>query len=109
MKREMKQIMYVECKAGAGDRGEARICRVRYSKSGRTIYVGEMSLQRGSGIRGNYFNTETLEEYWVSGPKKKGGDRHWAGGGHVFVEPDVAEEYWRDIRECDPPADPSRA
>jgi hypothetical protein len=109
MKREKKQIMYVECKAGAGDCGEARICRVRYSKSGRTIYVGEISLQRGSGIRGNYFDAQTGIEYWVSGPKQKGGDRHWAGGGPVLVDPDVVDEYWRDIRMCDPPSDPSRA
>jgi hypothetical protein len=103
------RIMYVECKTGGGHRGEARICRVRFSKTGRTIYVGEMALQRGSGILGNYFNTETSEEYWVSGPKKKGGDRHWAGGGDVTIDPDVVEEYWRDIRKCEPPSDPSRA
>lgn len=102
------QIMYVECKASAGDRGRARICRVRLSKTGRTIYVGGLVLQslRGSGISGNYVNVKTGIEYWVSRPKKKGGDRHWAGGGDVHIEPGVVDEYWRDIRQCDPPINP---
>jgi hypothetical protein len=81
---------------------------VRFSKSGRTIYVGGLVLQslRGSGISGNYVNTKTGIEYWVSGPKKKGGDRHWAGGGDVRIDPDVVDEYWREIRACDPPENP---
>lgn len=99
--------MYVECKA-SGDRGRARICRVRLSKSGRTIYLGGLSLVslRGSGIRGNYIDKKTGIEYWVSGPKKNGQDRHWAGGGDVRVEADVVDEYWRDIRGCETPDNP---
>jgi hypothetical protein len=103
--------MYVECKASEDHRGRAHICRVRFSRSGRSVYIGKMLLNssRGSGIYGNYMNPETSFEYWVSGPKKDGGDRHWAGRGPIYVEPDVAEEYWRDIRECDPPSDPTMA
>src|SRR4051812_307322 len=99
------RIMYVECKSAAGDRGYARICRVRLSKSGRTLFVGGLELQRchGGGIRGNYFDVRTGIEYWVSGPKKNGQDRHWAGGGKVQIDPDVVEEYWREIRECKAP------
>ncbi len=102
------RIMYVECKASGDDRGRARICLVRYSKSGRSIYVGGLALQsqRGGGIRGNYINIHTGTEYWVSGPKKNGQDRHWAGGGEVRIDPDVVDEYWRDIRGCEPPKDP---
>jgi|SRR6478672_12209420 hypothetical protein len=107
MKREAMRIMYVECKA-SGDRGRARICRVRFSKSGRTLYLGGLELQscRGSGIRGNYFDAKTGIEYWVSGPKKTGEDRHWAGGGVVRIDADVVDEYWRNIRECEPPENP---
>lgn len=105
--RPLTRIMYVECKAN-GDRGVARICRVRLSKTGRTLYVGGLKLQscRGSGIQGNYFDTETGIEYWVSGPKKNGQDRHWAGGGVVRIDPDVVDEYWRDIRQSAPPENP---
>ncbi len=101
------RIMYVEHKV-AGDSGSARICRVRFSKSGRTLYVGALQLQRciGGGIRGNYFETSTGTEYWVSGPKRNGEDRHWAGSGKVQIDSDVAEEYWRDIRQCEQPNHP---
>lgn len=100
--------MYVECKSGANDRGHAQICRVRRSKTGRTLYVGGLALQscRGHGICGNYFDLNTGDEYWVSGPKKNGQDRHWAGGGDVHVAADAADEYWRDIRGMTPPRNP---
>ena len=49
-----------------------------------------------------YFDVKTGEEYWISGPKKNGQDRHWAGSGPVEIDPDVAEEYWKDIRGCEP-------
>lgn len=100
--------MYVECKASNDHRGRARICRIRLSKSGRTIYLGGLALQsqRGAGIYGNYVDVKTGLEYWVSNPKKNGQDRHWAGGGEVRVEQDVVDEYWRDIRECEPPENP---
>jgi hypothetical protein len=45
-------------------------------------------------------------EYWVSGPKKNGRDRHWAGSGPVTIEADVVDEYWREIRRCEPPQNP---
>ena len=102
------RIMYVECKATEDGRGSARICRVTFSKSGRTIYSGGRKLQslRGSGVYGNYADVNTGIEYWVSGPKKNGQDRHWAGGGPVKVDADCVDEYWRDIRNCEPPEDP---
>jgi hypothetical protein len=102
------RIMYVECKASGDHRGRARICRVRFSKTGRTIYLGGLKpqSQRGRGIYGNYIDIQTGLEYWVSGPKRNGQDRHWIGGGPVRIEADVVDEYWRDIRQCDPPENP---
>jgi hypothetical protein len=105
------RIMYVECGASFDHRGRARICRVRFSKTGKTIYLGGLKLQsqRGAGIMGNYADTTTGIEYWVSGPKRNGEDRHWAGGGPVKIEPEVVDEYWRNIRGCEPPDDPFTA
>ncbi len=87
--------MYIELKSGQGDRGPARIGRVTFSKSGTTIYYKGKSFQRikGGGISGNYFDVETSEEYWISGVKKNGEDRHWAGSGAVEIDEDVKEEY----------------
>jgi hypothetical protein len=107
-RNQITRMMYVECKANGHDRGRARICRVRFSKSGRTIYLGGLILasQRGAGIMGNYIDANTGIEYWVSGPKKNGQDRHWAGSGDVRIEADVVDEYWRDVRACNSPDNP---
>ena len=91
------RIMYIELKSGHRDSGPARIGRVSFSKTGRTIYYGDQQFLAigGSGISGNYIDIETRDEYWIPGPKKDGTDRHWAGGGTVYVDKDVADEYWR--------------
>lgn len=96
------RIMYMELKSEFGDSGPARIGRVRFSHSGRTLYYKDKQFRscRGRGIAGNYFDVTTGDEYWISGPKKNGQDRHWAGA--VEIDPDVAEEYWKDVRGCEP-------
>ena|SRR3984893_17197533 len=98
------RIMYIELKEGHGDSGPACIGRVRFSHSGRTLYYKNKQFRScgGRGISGNYFDVKTGEEYWISGPKKNGQDRHWAGSGSVEIDPDVAQEYWKDIRGDDP-------
>jgi hypothetical protein len=103
-----QRIMYIECKTQRNDRGGARIGRVAFSKSGRTIYYRGLVLRslRGSGVSGNYEDANSHLEYWVSGPKKNGKDRHWAGGGAVAIDADVVDEYWREIRKCEPPTNP---
>jgi hypothetical protein len=103
--------MYVEAKSGFSDSGPARICRVSFSKTKRTIYYDGKSFQScgGQGISGNFFDVETREEYWISGPKKNGQDRHWAGSGVVIIDDEVADEYWDEIRGCDPPKNPTIA
>jgi hypothetical protein len=90
----MKQkLMYVELKSGFHDNGPAWIGRVTYSKSGQTIYFNGKALKKGSGISGNYHDLETGDEYWISGVKKKGQDRHWAGSGKVMIDETCIEEY----------------
>ena len=42
---------------------------------------------------------ETGDEYWVSGPKSNGRDRHWAGSGPVEIDVDARQEYWTEIRK----------
>jgi len=89
--------MYVELKSGHLHHGPAWIGRVRFSKSGQSIHYRGKRLQRckGGGRRGgNYFDAETGEEYWVSGIKKDGEDRHWAGSGEVHIDEDVRDEYF---------------
>ncbi len=91
------RLMYIECKAGDIE-GPGRIGRVTFSNSGRRMrYRGqEFASLRGAGFKANYRCLETGEEYWISAPKKRGGDRLY--GGVVEVDPDAAEEYWTEIR-----------
>jgi len=89
----MALLKYIELKSGFSDNGPAWIARVADSKSARTIYFNGMSLKRASGVQGNYIDSATEAEYWVSGVKKRGTNRHRAGSGTVLVEaaavPDV--------------------
>jgi hypothetical protein len=91
------RIMYIERKAGALT-GAARIGRVLFSKSGRTVeYRGRKFQKCGSGYKWNHFDVETGEGYWISGPKKNGRDR-LHGTQPVEIDEDVREEYWGRIR-----------
>lgn len=89
--------MYVENK-GNGLDGPGRIGRVSFSKTGRTIYYRGRAFRslNGQGFKANYYDVETREEYWISGPKKNGADKLY--GGVVEVDDDVREEYWTSIR-----------
>ncbi|MGL6094412.1 MAG: 1-deoxy-D-xylulose-5-phosphate synthase [Fimbriiglobus sp.] len=91
------RILYVECK-GNGLTGPARIGRVTFSKSGRTVYYRGKSLQplSGRGSKANYFDTETREWYWVSGCRRDGADSLYPLV--VELDDDVRAEYWAEIR-----------
>ncbi len=96
-KGETRRVMYVENKSGDIDGVAARIGWVEFSKTGYTVYYRGRVLQRakGGGISGNHFDTETGEEYWISGIKKRGSNAHWAEPVRVEVDEDAREEYAR--------------
>lgn len=89
--------MYVENKDGDIDGVPARIGWVEFSKSGSTVYYRDRALRKakGGGIRGNFFDEESGEEFWVSGIKKRGSNSHPAESVTVEVDQDAAEEYSR--------------
>jgi len=121
MAGQKTRIIYMEQKTGT-NAGEARIGRVRFSRSGRTLYYRDKVFQPvgGDGIYGNYYGYERqtfenwvnaplepgrnwipgfLGEFWISGPKSNGQDRHpLEQQGPVVVDEDVAKEYWEEIR-----------
>jgi hypothetical protein len=88
-------LRYIELKSGHGDSGPAWIALVTMSRSGSTVYFDDRALKRlkGGGVSGNFFDLESGQEFWVSGVKKNGEDRHWAGSGRVLVERAAVEEY----------------
>jgi hypothetical protein len=95
------RIMYIERKAGALT-GDARIGRVTFSKTGKTLYYQgrEFCSLKGSGFKANYLEAQTREQYWISGCKRNGGDRLYGERVAIEIDEDVREEYWRDIRKA---------
>ena len=91
------RIMYIERK-GSEISGPARIGRVTFSKSGKSLYYQGRRFHTlsGGGFKANYFDWESGEHYWISGCKKRGGDRLYAG--KIEIDDDVREEYWNEIR-----------
>jgi hypothetical protein len=94
------RIMYIERKAGELT-GEARIGRVSFSKSGRTLSYAGKSFQslKGTGYKANYLDVENGEEYWISGCKREGGDRLYGERVPVEIDAEVRDEYWTEIRQ----------
>lgn len=98
----MKTLRYIELKSGHSDNGPAWIGYVTSSKTGRTLYFDGRGLMKLKGQRrgdsgGNYVDMETGESFWVSGVKKNGEDRHWAGSGKVLIEAAAVAEYLQTI------------
>ena len=92
--------MYIEEKSSSLN-GLARIGRVTFSKTGKSINYRGRTFQslKGSGFKANYVDVETGERFWISGPRKDGKDRLYAeSSAPIDIDPDVAEEYWREIR-----------
>ncbi|MFC1400440.1 MULTISPECIES: 1-deoxy-D-xylulose-5-phosphate synthase [Streptacidiphilus] len=91
--------MYIESKTG-GLTGPARIGRVTFSKTGRTLHYQGRAFQslKGAGFKANYYDTGSGAEYWISGPKKDGSDRLYGEAVPVEIDDDAREEYWREIR-----------
>jgi len=98
----LTRIMYVENKsaepANQTGRGPARIGRVVFSKSRQSVCYRGKTLQRSkSGYKWNYFEIESGERYWVSGPKRNGADGLY-GYRATPIDEDAREEYWVSIR-----------
>jgi hypothetical protein len=94
------RIMYIEYK-GNGLHGSAWIGRVTFTRTGATLQYRSQSFQslKGSGFKENYFDVETGERYWISGPRRDGTDRLYKSDWPVEIDEDVREEYWTEIRK----------
>ena len=88
--------MYIENKTD----GSARIGRITFSKTGRSLYYQGRTFRslKGQAFKANYRDVATGEEYWISGPKRDRNDRLYGGQLGVVIDDDVAAEYWTMIR-----------
>ena len=71
-----KQLMYIELKTGYSDDGPAWIGFVKTT-----------------GYYSNYVDIENGDEYWISGVKRTGSNRHPCGGGTIQVDSRAVEAY----------------
>lgn len=94
------RIMYIESKAD-GLVGPSRIGRVTYSKSGATLYYQGKAFRslKGTGYKANYYEVESGDYYWISGPHRDGCDGLYATNTRSEIDEDVRDEYWRTIRQ----------
>jgi hypothetical protein len=96
------KIMYVELKSGYAHNGPAWIGKVFFSRTGKTAYFNGMAFKRTRGVS---TEIKTGRYYWITGAKKNGDDRHWAGTNKrrdkIIVDKDAVEEYLtiRGLRE----------
>ncbi len=94
------RIMYIEQKAGQLT-GPARIGHVSYSKTGATLYYKGRQFRslKGSGFKANYYDVESGDEYWISGPRKDGADALYATNTLPEIDEDVRQELGADQRQ----------
>lgn len=92
------RIMYIEYKGDDGLIGNARIGRVTFSKSGKSIHYQGKTFEslKGSGFKSNYIDVETGDHYWISGCRKDGFDALYSTDAEI--DEDIREEYWAEIR-----------
>lgn len=97
--KSRSRIMYIEDKS-SGLEGSARIGRVYFSKSGKTLYYKGLKFQslKGNGFKANYFEVDSGDEYWISGPRKDQNDRLYGGNRGVEIDEDVYKEYQAIIK-----------
>jgi hypothetical protein len=93
------RIMYIESKA-SGLEGDARIGRVYFSKTGKTLYYRGLQFRsmKGRGFKANYRELISGDEYWISGLRRDRDDRLYGGRRGVKIDDDVRVEYQSYLR-----------
>ena len=97
----MTAIKYIELKTGYSDDGPAWIGKVQISRSGNPIYFNNHAFQKWNGGNGNFIDIESGDEYWISGVKKDGSDRHWAGKGKIIIDEKIIPNYLKITGETE--------
>ncbi len=87
--------MFVQLKTGHGtDKGPAWISAVRFNRSWKTAYWHDKTLRRRQGFDTNFYDIETHEEYWLSGPHRDRADTRYSN-----IRPQIDEDA-RDAYEA---------
>ena len=89
-----QKLRYVEQCSGYNHNGPAWIGYVEESKSGQTVYFNGRRFRRAHGGfgPGNHAEVGSGQPYWISGVKRRGTNRHWAGTGKIMVQAEAVSE-----------------
>jgi hypothetical protein len=91
----MKRIMYIENKTDSLI-GPGRIGWVETSRSKRSYTYGGKRFNKTTGYKYNCIEEESGALYWISGPKRRGGDALY--GSTFDIDEDARIEYWTGVR-----------
>lgn len=86
--------MFVQLKTGHNtDMGPAWVSWVRFTRTWKTAYWHDRTLRRAGGMfDANFYDVDTDEEYWLSGPRRDRGDTRYSNV-RPQVDDDVREVY----------------
>jgi len=90
----LNELIFFQVKTGHHtDKGPAWISRVRFNKSWKTAYWHGKTLHRWPGMfDANFYDVETHEEYWLSGPHRDQSDTRYSNI-RPQMDDDVHEAY----------------
>lgn len=85
--------MFVQLKTGYDiDRGPSWICWVDFNKSWGTARFHGKELRRFQSSDANFYDVASMEDYWLSGPKRDRSDLRY-GPGSPSIDEDARETY----------------
>jgi hypothetical protein len=88
-----RRLMFVQLKTGYDiDRGPSWICWVDFNKSWNTARFLGKELRRFQSFDANFYDVDTREDYWLSGPKRDRTDLRY-GPGSPSIDEDAREAY----------------
>eukprot|EP01045_Picozoa_sp_COSAG04_P055378 COSAG04_NODE_25270_length_310_cov_0.421801_1_plen_84_part_01 len=81
------RIMYIEFK-GDGLTGVARIGRVKFSKTMKSVHYKGKTFEtlKGTGFKPNFFYVDSGDNYWISGCRKDGADRLYGERTPIYID-----------------------
>lgn len=88
-----RRLMFVQLKTGFDiDRGPSWIGWVEFNRSWNTARYRGRELARFRGFDANFYDVETHEDFWLSGPKRDRTDARY-GPATTEVDEDAREAY----------------
>lgn len=79
------------------DQGPAWISNVRFSKTWQTAYRHDRTLARWQAFDSNFYDIDTKEEFWLSGPKRDRTDARYSSS-QPTVDEDARDAYEAFLR-----------